>query len=296
MSRFKVTTYQWKEYPECRSSNDGYLVEALNPEDSEHLCLGHFEGIWGGKEDLIKYLKRVYDVNESELVFVDKEENTMTIQWKKLINFDVPQKLWDLAEKIANERGWTTEAVLCDAAEKYLGYIEEDPDNEMISIQIPKSLYDRIETVANKSVEREIQREMTEWVELVEEIYEDSDEEEESVEPLLPPVSDAPKESTQYYLVKYESDWADEMDIEGFDILTQEDKDYFESLIPTDDKPLIHYVGTNEEIEYWNSEMFLRCYTWTPITKEEAETVKRLFNPSYGHFYYPEIDDEEEDD
>lgn len=235
-------------------------------------------------------------MSESELIFVDEvEENTMTIQWKKLINFDVPQKLWDLAEKIANERGWTTEAVLCDAAEKYLEYIEEDSDNEMISIQIPKSLYDKIEEVANKSVEREIERKMTEWVELVEEIYKDP-EEDEPLQSLLPNISNATKESTQHYLVKYESDWADEMDIEGFDILTQEDKDYFESLTPTDDKPLIHYVGTNEEIEYWNSEMFLKCYTWTPISKEEAEIVKKLFNSSYGHFYYPEIDEEEEDD
>jgi hypothetical protein len=103
----------------------------------------------------------------------------MTVQWKKLVNFDVPQKLWNIAEKVAQEKGWTTEAVLCDAAEKYLDYVEKDPDNELISIQIPKTLYDRIERVGNKSVEREIEREMTEWVRLVEDIYEDSENEEE---------------------------------------------------------------------------------------------------------------------
>ena len=183
MSRFKVTTYSDYEYDSEGNKSlkpfDWYLVEAINPEDLNHDCLGHYEGIWGGKEDLVQHLNKVYYVNESELHFIKKvEKEDMTIQWKKLVNFDVPQKLWDIADIVAKEKGWTTEAVLCDAAEKYLGYIEEDPDNEMISIQIPKSLYDRIEAVGNKSVEREIEREMTEWVELVEDIYEDSEEEE----------------------------------------------------------------------------------------------------------------------
>jgi len=182
MSRFKVTTYSDYEYDSKGNKSlepfDWYLVEAINPEDYNHDCLGHYEGIWGGKEDLIRHLKKYYDVDESKLVFIDKAEgNTMTIQWKKLVNFDVPQKLWNIGEKVAQEKGWTTEAVLCDAAEKYLGYVEKDLDNEMINIQIPKTLYDRIEAVCNKSVECEIEREMTEWVELVDDIFQDSESE-----------------------------------------------------------------------------------------------------------------------
>lgn len=130
------------------------------------------------KESEISIFVQLLEELGFSLQIKKKEETTMTIQWKKLVNFDVPQKLWDIAEKIAKEKGWTTEAVLCDAAEKYLNYVEEDPDNEIISIQIPKSLYDRIEEVCNKSVEREIEREMTEWVELVEDIYKDSENEE----------------------------------------------------------------------------------------------------------------------
>lgn len=118
------------------------------------------------KDSEINTFVQLLDELGLSLQIKKKEENTMTTQWKKLINFDVPQKLWNLAEKIANERGWTTEAVLCDAAEKYLGYIEEDPENEMISIQIPKSLYDRIDVFGIP--ELMIVEDMTEWVEICE--------------------------------------------------------------------------------------------------------------------------------
>lgn len=68
MSRFKITTYV---EPEDSEIEEWYLVEALNPEDSNHFCLGHFEGIWGGRQDLIQHLEKYYQVGESELMFVD---------------------------------------------------------------------------------------------------------------------------------------------------------------------------------------------------------------------------------
>ena len=77
--------------------------------------------------------------------------------------FRVPQKLWDIAEKKAKEYGQTVEAVICDAAEKYLGYSE---DEEKISIEISKSLYDRVDMFG--SVEKVIMNDLTEWVEIME--------------------------------------------------------------------------------------------------------------------------------
>lgn len=99
----------------------------------------------------------------------------------------------------------------------------------------------------------------------------------------------------QHYLVKYKSDWADEMDIYGLDLLTDIDKKWFESLNPTDDKPLVHHVGTNEDIEYTDSKTFLEAYTWTPITVEEREVLKKLVGTEYGHFFYPYKDEEDEE-
>ena len=81
----------------------------------------------------------------------------MTIDWKAF------QKLWDIAKEKAKEYGWITEAVICDAAEKYLGYSE---DEEMISIEISKSLYDRVDKFG--FVDKVIVSDLTEWVEIME--------------------------------------------------------------------------------------------------------------------------------
>ena len=41
--------------------------------------------------------------------------------WKSFY-FSIPQELWNIAEKVAYEKGWTVEAVICDAVEKQLKY------------------------------------------------------------------------------------------------------------------------------------------------------------------------------
>lgn len=99
---------------------------------------------------------------------------------------------------------------------------------------------------------------------------------------------------TQRYLVKYESDWADEMDIEGLALLTEEDKSRIESLISKRSSyPQTHHVGTNEEIEYCSSEELVPRYTWTPITEDEYKTLHKLIGSDYGHFFYPEVEEDE---
>ena len=74
--------------------------------------------------------------------------------------FRVPQKLWDIAEKKAKEYGQTVEEVICDAAERYLGC------EEMVTVEIPKSLYDRVDTFG--FVDKVIITELKEWVEIME--------------------------------------------------------------------------------------------------------------------------------
>jgi hypothetical protein len=41
--------------------------------------------------------------------------------WKSFY-LSVSQEVWNIAEKIAYEKGWTVETVICDAAEKQLKY------------------------------------------------------------------------------------------------------------------------------------------------------------------------------
>jgi len=156
---------------------------------------------------------------------------------------------------------------------------------DYVEIHIPEDAYLALKEIAKKQ-----DRDTVDLLEQIIDVYIENQKVEEDPENELTTI--------QRYLVKYESDWADEMDVEGLDLLTEGDKRYFESLRPTDDKPLVHHVGTNEEIEYSSSGMFLSCYTWIPITEKEYEVIKKLINTSYGHFYYPEINEQEieEDD
>ena len=94
-----------------------------------------------------------------------------------------------------------------------------------------------------------------------------------------------------YYLVKYESDWRDEMDIYGLALLTEEDKKFFDNLTE-DDFPLTHNVGFNQSIEYTKLDRFHSCYRWNSILPSQYETLKRFISEEYGHFFYPDLEED----
>ena len=84
----------------------------------------------------------------------------------------------------------------------------------------------------------------------------------------------------------------DEMDIYGLALLTEEDKKFFDNLTE-DDFPLTHDVGFNQSIEYTKLDRFHSCYRWNSILPSQYETLKRFISEEYGHFFYPDL---EEDD
>lgn len=100
------------------------------------------------------------------------------------------------------------------------------------------------------------------------------------------------------------------MDIDGFCVMTETEKnDYFSSFkkIIEHSEYYSFFVGTNEEIEYNNFSDFENDFTVEEITKEEAETLHKLFQGTFG--FIPDVgdalenleddeffDDEEEDD
>ena len=83
-----------------------------------------------------------------------------------------------------------------------------------------------------------------------------------------------------YYLVKYDDNWADEVDIDGHTVLRQEE---FDKLNKALDKVgyLTFYVGTNEEIEYENDEL-VRPLEASLITPTQYRTLKLLNIDSVG--------------
>jgi len=88
-------------------------------------------------------------------------------------------------------------------------------------------------------------------------------------------------------LVICKSNWADEMDIDGFSIYQRrvwenylkkvEDK-YFKSDSPQARIP----VGTNEDVEYESLSDYLDDFIVKEITVEESATLKKLFNLDFN--------------
>lgn len=92
-------------------------------------------------------------------------------------------------------------------------------------------------------------------------------------------------------LVKYDSNWADEMDVSGFRIFTEEEyknwklgwKEHFE-----EEEEYTYYVGTNEEIPYDDLEELMRDFEVSEITEEEAATISRaLLNGGRSYGFFP---------
>lgn len=98
---------------------------------------------------------------------------------------------------------------------------------------------------------------------------------------------------SKQYLVKFEDNWADEFDVQGFQIMNQEELDsYFNAIdnygyfMPGERE--IFYFGTNQSLGWDSKEDFLSCLTITEISEEQANTIKELLSTNYGIF--PDIE------
>lgn len=92
---------------------------------------------------------------------------------------------------------------------------------------------------------------------------------------------------TKFFLVQYEGDWADEMDINGTAVMSETQMyEYFGSFKKYIDRhgDFIFNVGTNEEIEYDSFEEFRKAFTTKEITGEEMKVLIKLDFYLYGHF------------
>lgn len=95
-------------------------------------------------------------------------------------------------------------------------------------------------------------------------------------------------------LVKYDSNWADEMDIDGFRLFTDEQWEEYQKdfkKLFKEDRGYTYYVGTNEDIEYNSFDEFMSDLKVSEITDEEATVLKKLFDnlTTYGYGFFPEL-------
>lgn len=85
-------------------------------------------------------------------------------------------------------------------------------------------------------------------------------------------------------LIKFETNWADEMDIYGFCIMTAEEWEYKKKEIKHCSFPEEVYFGTNEYNIYETPEEFLNEFKETEITDFEVQLIDKLFTNDYGRF------------
>jgi hypothetical protein len=90
----------------------------------------------------------------------------------------------------------------------------------------------------------------------------------------------------EYVIVFFEDNWADEMDINGFCVMSKKEYDKMIDEINgiNFENELEVYIGTNESIEYTDAQSVLRCLKTKPVTKEEYDVLKKFFKQSYSKY------------
>jgi hypothetical protein len=87
----------------------------------------------------------------------------------------------------------------------------------------------------------------------------------------------------RYYLYKFEDNWADEMDVQGFAVLTEDEKDMAVAQIKRSYKNggTICF-GTNEDNHYNNLTEVMDCVEFEEISQSQYNTLMNLFGQSFG--------------
>ena len=93
---------------------------------------------------------------------------------------------------------------------------------------------------------------------------------------------------SEYRLLQFTDDYADEFDIAGFWVCREkQSNEYFEKAKVAFEFPRELYFGTNESIEYSSAEEFESNFTISEITKSQYDFLKETLAPSgyYGVFF-----------
>lgn len=83
-------------------------------------------------------------------------------------------------------------------------------------------------------------------------------------------------------LIKWSSNWADEMDVEGFVIVNDEDLRLFKENLEKINDPITISVGTNEWIDFENGDSLEKTLHFRTLTEEQEKVMKELFADSWG--------------
>lgn len=102
----------------------------------------------------------------------------------------------------------------------------------------------------------------------------------------------------KYYLYRFSDNWADEMDLEGFAIMTEKQKDIALAAIKRQyKKGGTICFGTNEDNDYDSLEDVLACISFEEISFQEYNSILKVFGSStFGELGPLNILGEDEDE
>jgi len=106
---------------------------------------------------------------------------------------------------------------------------------------------------------------------------------------------------SKFYLVRFTEDYADEFDVSGMKVYTEEEFKVFTDGLKLiekreDDREIEIYFGTNEYLYFYTKYDFLGIFKAEEISEQEYKTLVRLGLKEFGHgsvFDYAEHYEEE---
>ncbi len=85
-----------------------------------------------------------------------------------------------------------------------------------------------------------------------------------------------------YFLIKFEGNWADEFDVAGFSVLSEEEWETLQEEIQSIVYPYELGFGFNESLYFEDQEELQKCIIVRKLTNEEAYTIEKYFTNNYG--------------
>ena len=93
-----------------------------------------------------------------------------------------------------------------------------------------------------------------------------------------------------YVLLKFDDNWADEMDVEGFLVVTRDYWDKAQARLLAIEDTCHLCIGTNEYLEWPSGAAVLGAISETNLSDAEAAAFRKHFGDGYGWGEDPEAD------
>ena len=90
---------------------------------------------------------------------------------------------------------------------------------------------------------------------------------------------------SKYYLMNFESDYADEFNVEGFSLITLDQYKMYQFLVNNQDKYTESFdigFGSNQELYFENLSEFLDCIAVAEISTNDYRSINAYFGNNYG--------------